>query len=146
MEYFVPSETSVSPLNALLLSIADLPKYLDKALNALSLHTEARTSFITYWLPSFLKHTHIAIRFLPQVSYERAAPLEVTPSPDVVTRIFMLFRGVDDDALSQWTDRWARQDDAELGMWRDCVGVDLDKALNEKLFRVLEWGGMEVDA
>ncbi|KAG2740062.1 hypothetical protein P692DRAFT_20840935 [Suillus brevipes Sb2] len=42
---------------------------------ALGLHTEARTSFITYWLTSFLKHEYIALRFVPQAAYERAASL-----------------------------------------------------------------------
>jgi hypothetical protein len=28
--------------------------------------------------------------------------------------------------------------------WKDVVGVDLDQALDVSLYRVLEWGGMEV--
>lgn len=145
IEYFVPSEASVNPTNAILLALSDLPSYLDKVLNVLGLHTEARTSFITYWLPSFNKHTHIALRFLPQVSYERAAPLDITPSPDIVTRVFMLFCGIDNESLQYWKDCWAKQDEAELSMWRDLVDVDKAKALDEKLFRVLEWGGMEIN-
>jgi hypothetical protein len=41
-------------------------------------------------LPYFLKHTHIAFRFVSQVSYNRAARLDIVPMLDVVTRIFML--------------------------------------------------------
>lgn len=102
--------------------------------------------FLRYWLPSFLKHTHIGLRFLPQASYERAAPLEVSPAPDVVTRVFMLFRGIhdDDELLSEWVDSRAQSSNAEFQKWREVVGVDLDKASDTKLFRVLEWGGMEV--
>ncbi len=55
-----------------------------------------------YWLPSFNKHPHIALRFVPQASYEYAAPLEVSPKPDVLTRLFMLFGGVKTDELPRW--------------------------------------------
>lgn len=71
------------------------------ALTALGLHVEARTSFITYWLPSILKHDFVALRFLHQASYEQAAPLDVEPNPHVVTRVFMLFKRVCEDELDQ---------------------------------------------
>ncbi|KAF8603243.1 hypothetical protein BDV93DRAFT_544909 [Ceratobasidium sp. AG-I] len=140
---FDPSKPIVTPDNAALLPIEKVTAYMDDALISLGLHTEARTSFITYWLPDLSKHKHIAIRFLPQREYEAAAPLNVIPVPDVVTRVFMLFRGVDEDQLESW--RAARElasESAEL--WREVVGVDIRRALDSSLFRVLEWGGMEV--
>jgi len=45
---FDPSRPSVSPADSILLPIGKVPGYLDTALKALTLHTEARTSFITY--------------------------------------------------------------------------------------------------
>jgi hypothetical protein len=48
MEAFDPSHPSVSPDESILLPIGKIPGYLDVALKALSLHTEARNSFITY--------------------------------------------------------------------------------------------------
>jgi hypothetical protein len=51
-EKFDPAAPIVKPENSILLSIADVPLYLDKALLALGLHTEARTSFITYIISS----------------------------------------------------------------------------------------------
>jgi len=48
METFDPSRPSVSPGDSILLPIGKVPGYLDAALKALALHTEARTSFITY--------------------------------------------------------------------------------------------------
>ncbi|KAG7087635.1 hypothetical protein E1B28_013583 [Marasmius oreades] len=146
-ERFIPNDTHITPQNSVLLSIEALPIYLDKTLKMLVLHTEARTSFITYWLPSFLKHKHIALRFLPQSSYEEAAPLDITPTPDVVTRIFMLFHGVSEDELKNagngWTEAVDRSSEGVV-FWQTVVGVDIGKAADENLFRVLEWGGMEV--
>ena len=97
-----------------------------------------------YWLPAILKHKYVALRFVPQASYERAAPLQVTPQPDVVTRVFMLFRGVQEDKLGlEWPHAQARAED-DVAWWKGVVGVDLEKANDTNLFRVLEWGGMEV--
>ncbi|KAF8594413.1 ubiquitin-domain-containing protein [Ceratobasidium sp. AG-I] len=90
---FDPSKPVLTPSNAALLPFEKVTAYIDDALLSLGLHTEARTSFITYWLPDLSKHRNIALRFLPQNEYEVAAPLNVSPVPDVVTRVFMLFRG-----------------------------------------------------
>ncbi|KAK0184732.1 hypothetical protein F5146DRAFT_938260, partial [Armillaria mellea] len=113
--------------------------YLDNVLRALGLHVEARTSFIIYWLPSILRHDFIALHFLPQASYEHAAPLDVNPKPDVVTHVFMLFRRVCEDELDEWE---GVSENVEF--WKDIVGVDCDGMKDEALFRVMEWGGMEV--
>jgi hypothetical protein len=47
IETFDPSRPSLSPGDSILLPISKIPTYLDAALKALTLHTEARTSFIT---------------------------------------------------------------------------------------------------
>jgi len=90
-----------------------------------------------------LKHHHLALRFVPQASYEQAAPLEISPSPDVITRVFMIFQGVAEEELQGWTAASCRASEA-VAYWRKVVGVDLERALDTNLFRVLEWGGMEV--
>ncbi|KAG8680775.1 hypothetical protein FRC11_002014 [Ceratobasidium sp. 423] len=89
----------------------------------MELHAEARTSFITYWLPNLSKHTHIALRFLPQDQYEASAPLHVIPAPNITTRVFMLFMGVQEVDLGAWK---AAQVPAQE--WSRIVGVDRAKA------------------
>ncbi|KDR73266.1 hypothetical protein GALMADRAFT_125361 [Galerina marginata CBS 339.88] len=143
VEIFNPNDVVINDENSVVIPVEKITPYLDEALCSLGLHTEARTSFITYWLPSMLKHKNIAFRFVPQASYEHAAPLEVLPSPDVVTRVFMVFQGITDEDLPQWSAATSKAE-ADLSWWREVVGVDLERALDEKLFRVLEWGGMEV--
>ncbi|KAF7293238.1 Ubiquitin family protein [Mycena chlorophos] len=123
------------------LAVDDVPLYLDAALFHLGLDTEARTSFITYWLPSFLHHEHILLSFVPQSAYEAAAPLSVVPTPNVITRIFMIFRALDADDRELWEGKEQR----EAVMWRAVVGVPEKKQQTDSaLFMVLEWGGMEV--
>jgi ubiquitin C len=100
----------------------------------------------SYWLPDLLKHEFVALRFLPQASYEKAAQMRISPAPDVVTRVFMLFRGVAPGDLGLWEQAAARAtaEDGGATFWARIVGVDLARALNRSMFRVLEWGGMEV--
>ncbi|KAJ7138854.1 hypothetical protein C8R46DRAFT_1234099 [Mycena filopes] len=137
---FSPLTSDLSPADSVLIAVDSITPYLDKVLFALGLHTEARTSFITYWLPSFLQHKHVALRFVPQAAYEASAALDITPAPDVVTRVFMLFKGAD-DALNGWSEADAVNDGER---WRQVVGVDVARTADATLFRVLEWGGMEV--
>ncbi|EUC55128.1 ubiquitin family protein, putative [Rhizoctonia solani AG-3 Rhs1AP] len=136
---FDPARPSILPSDSALLPFDKVTGYIDDALLAMELHAEARTSFITYWLPNLSKHTHIAIRFLPQDQYEESAPLCITPAPEITTRVFMLFMGVEESELGAWE---AAKVPAEE--WSRIVGVDKVKAKDVNLFRALEWGGMEV--
>ncbi|KAH9960158.1 hypothetical protein BC827DRAFT_1133568 [Russula dissimulans] len=145
-ETFDPSRPSVDPGDSVVLPIGKVAGYLDTVLKALTLHTEARTSFITYWLPDLLKHEYIALRFLSQASYERAAEMHISPTPDVVTRVFMLFRGVAKSDIGLWEQAAARASAEDGGtFWARVVGVDAVRAADDGLFRVLEWGGMEIE-
>ncbi|KAJ7025806.1 hypothetical protein C8F04DRAFT_1268793 [Mycena alexandri] len=135
VERFSRLTCDLSPVDSTLIAVGDLTTYLDKIPLALGLHIEARTSFIT-------SHKHTALRFAPQTTYETAAVLDITPTPDVVTRVFMLFKGVPADALGRWQDAKQKSDDSQR--WHSVVGVDVERAADAELFRALEWGGMEV--
>lgn len=93
-----------------------------------------------------MKHPHVALRFLPQASYEAAAPMEVTPRPDVVTRIFMVARGLDNEEAEheEWADASSRASQP-VEIWQKMVGMSLERASDPTIFRVLEWGGMFVN-
>ncbi|KAJ7493840.1 hypothetical protein FB451DRAFT_1387985 [Mycena latifolia] len=47
-----------------------------------------------------------------------------------------------DDDLDVWAASKPADDDGQR--WKGVVGVDVEPALDANLFRVLEWGGMEV--
>lgn len=78
----------------------------------------------------------------------------MSPTPDVVVRCFMVFRGVelgggndDSTAFAEW-DAAAAKAKEDPALWRAVVGMPDEKGVmaDESLFRVLEWGGMEVKA
>ncbi|KAG2746391.1 hypothetical protein P692DRAFT_20835970 [Suillus brevipes Sb2] len=143
LDTFSPTSSSLGDTNSIVIPVNKVSTYLDKSLQALGLHTEARTSFITYWLPSILKHEYIALRFVSQAAYERAASLNISPQPDVITRVFMLFKGIHKEHLKNWANA-QMQAEKDVGGWVDVVGVDPARAGDATLFRVLEWGGMEL--
>lgn len=141
---FDPSHPSLTPANAVLLPLASLLPYLSNTLKNLTMHAAARNDFITYWLPSLVRLNglgqNIAIRFVKQSEYATAAHLEVEPTPDVVTRVFMLFGGVERARTEEWADAAARFATTD---WGAVIGLSA-RAGNLEAFRVLEWGGMEV--
>ena len=141
-DYFDPAYPLLDPDSptAVLLPFATLLPYLDNVLKTLTLHTAARNDFITYWLPALAKHPFVALRFLPQPVYERAAELLVHPTPDIVTRVMMLFCGVPAADVEMWNAARDRIGDVN---WAALVGVRLEAA-DEGRFRVLEWGAIEV--
>ncbi|KIO32165.1 hypothetical protein M407DRAFT_241570 [Tulasnella calospora MUT 4182] len=63
----------------------------------------------------------------------------------------MMFQGIPNSESDHWKDGTGRFGESKKGnggsptMWRDVVGVEaVDKHSDEKLFRVVEWAGIEV--
>ncbi|KAH9944995.1 ubiquitin-domain-containing protein [Epithele typhae] len=144
IEHFDPTAPALDPTSptAVCLPTAELLPYLDAALKRLTLHVAARTDFITYWLPRLSRAPFVALRFVAQAAYARAAELHVAPAPDVVTRVFVLFRGVREDEAEAWAAARERAADGSVD-WVEVVGVQA-AATDPAAFRVLEWGAMEV--
>lgn len=55
----------------------------------------------------------------------------------------MIFRGIPEDQVAEWTSAQTRAS-TDVSWWRHVVGVDINKTCDPTLYRVLEWGGMEV--
>lgn len=53
----------------------------------------------------------------------------------------MIFKGVSD--VGRWPSSLKRAQD-DVAFWAEIVGVDPVAAWNDDLFRVLEWGAMEI--
>ncbi|KAF8896772.1 hypothetical protein CPB84DRAFT_1928784 [Gymnopilus junonius] len=81
--------------NSVVMSFHKITPYLDKALSALGLHTEERTSFITYWLPSLLKHKTVACA----IEYDRMVFFSLLFFPDSVTNSLSFFLCIDSPCL-----------------------------------------------
>lgn len=70
----------------------DAGEFLEDALTRLGLNARERCDMITYWLMELEAYPFNAIQFVDYQHYARSAKLDITPSPDVVIRVFMVFR------------------------------------------------------
>ncbi|TCD66900.1 hypothetical protein EIP91_000739 [Steccherinum ochraceum] len=126
--------------DSVLLRVTESVGYLNSSLKALGLHVEARASFLRYFLPSFIGNEYIAIRFLSETLYSQVMNLDITPVPDVLVRIFMIFKGISSDEIGAWPRAQARVRDPAI-RWRRVVGLpELDQLQDRNSFRILEWG------
>lgn len=97
-------------------------KFLQDKLAYLGLTPKEYNEFIVYWLPVLQKNKYNLITFAGE-DYEKVAPLNITPQPDSILRVMMLFKPLDEPV------KVAEQ---EL------------KPFYRKGFTVVEWGGTEV--
>lgn len=105
----------------------DTVAFLEKALSDLGLSDTEANAFIMYWLPLMEGKPYNVISFQTE-NFENAAVLEVTPSPDTVVRINMLFYSSD-----SYVDM-APQDLSSM-----------NPALSEREgFVLVEWGGGKI--
>jgi hypothetical protein len=104
-------------------SASDSRQFLACVLADMGLSAHEYNEFIEYWLPVLQKNEYNLIHFAGS-EYEDLATLEVSPKPDAVLRVFMVFKstGKDTRALPQHFDNFVR-----------------------KGFTVVEWGGMQLD-
>jgi hypothetical protein len=80
--------------------------------------------FVTYWLPALEKNPHNVIELVDEARYAAYARLSVTPTPDTVIRLFMIFA----------------KSDTPVG-----VGAPRIEQHTRDGFTVVEWGGANLD-
>ncbi len=73
---------------------SDTATFLNQALTDLGLSTKEIADFSEYWTPRMTPNRYNFIHFATD-EYSQHIPLEVTPKPDTVIRVFMLFRALD---------------------------------------------------
>ncbi len=62
--------------------------------------------------------------------------MRILPTPDVVNRLFMLFRGVCSDGVGLWAPAAARTTAEDRPtFWTEVVGVDAVRTSDRTLFR-----------
>ncbi|VDB93368.1 unnamed protein product [Peniophora sp. CBMAI 1063] len=123
--------------NSVVLAYNEVSSYLEQVLRALSLDANVRECFFLSHFWNLIRTRYIAIRFLDQGLYEELVPLALSPPPDVITRIVMVFQRLDEADVAAWPNARERK---ELGpeYWKEVTGVD-ERALDILLYRALEW-------
>ncbi len=75
-------------------SSKDVEVYLEKSLKTLGLNTREANDFIVYWLPVLEKNTYSLIEW-KTTEYTDMAKLHISPKPDTLIRVFMVFKKSD---------------------------------------------------
>lgn len=97
--------------------------FLESTLATLGLSEREANEFIIYWLPRMENNPFNVICF-PSEEYSEHARLQITPAPDTLIRVFMVFKPV------------AKRID---------IAPQTLKPMTRRGFTVVEWGGTELD-
>lgn len=106
---------------------SDTLKFFEDCLPKLGLNSGEMDDFITYWLPYMVDNPYNVVSF-ETVEYEKAVTLSVTPKPDTVLRVFMI---------------WYPSDVSVKELPLQKLGKNVSKRSGKT---VVEWGGMEIDS
>jgi hypothetical protein len=71
----------------------DLVPFLENSLKTLGLNYKESQEFIIYWLPILEKNQLNLIKFETN-KYNELQPIEITPKPDTLIRVMMVFKKV----------------------------------------------------
>lgn len=72
---------------------SEVESFLVGKLKILGLNARERTDFITFWVPKMIGKENIFIRFETK-AYDKAVPLNISPKPESMQRIYMVWRAV----------------------------------------------------
>jgi hypothetical protein len=97
--------------------------YLEKSLKTLGLNTRETNDFMVYWLPVLEKNKYSLIEW-KTTEYTDMAKLHISPKPDTLIRIFMVFQSADSPV---------KTGDPKLSK------------SSRKGYSVIEWGGCNLD-
>lgn len=99
--------------------------FFEKQLSAMNLSPREQQDFITYWCPRMLANEKSFVQFVFNENYDQFAGITITPKPDHVFRVMML--------------------------WKNAAGMNARQVQPQKIesvtregFTVVEWGGTEL--
>lgn len=98
-------------------------EFLVEKLEYLGLTPKEYNEFIVFWLPIMQENKYNLITFVGE-DYENQAQLKITPQPDSILRVMMVFKPLND---------FMKVEEQEL------------KPFLRKGFTVVEWGGIELN-
>ena len=70
--------------------------FLEEKLALLGLNEREAEEFIVYWLPKLESNPYNYIRFATKEEIDENMPIEITPKPDTMMRILMIYKGLND--------------------------------------------------
>lgn len=129
---FWEGETSMTPSDAeqntgFVVERDGLTGFFEEKLTAMGLNAREQEDFITYWCPRMQEKEKYFIHFMFTAEYDEIVGMKITPTPDHVFRVFML-----------WEDGTNRDENR--------VTAQVIQPFSREGFTVVEWGGGEINA
>lgn len=101
----------------------DVASFLEEKLAILGLNEREAEEFIIYWLPKMESNKYNFVRFETKEEIDEDMPLEITPKPDTVIRVVMVYKKI----LKPYD-----------------VKEQVLETPERKGFTVVEWGGTKI--
>lgn len=101
----------------------NIAEFLEEKLSILGLTDREREEFIIYWLPKLEANNYNYIRFATVDEINENMSLEITPKPQTLIRILMIFKGLENPII---------------------VDEQVLTPVERKGFVAVEWGGAEI--
>lgn len=101
----------------------DTKDFLQKKLSEIGLIPKEYNEFIVYWLPYMQDNEYNLIHFASG-RYEKLAKLDITPTPDSILRVFMVFKKLD---------KYVHIEEQTFPEFK------------REGFTIVEWGGTEIE-
>lgn len=102
----------------------DTAEFLRDTLSKIGLTPKEYNEFIVYWMPRMQNNKYNLIHFASKEEYDDHAVLDISPKPDSVLRVFMVYKPLTE---------WQKVGQQEINPF-ECKG-----------FTVVEWGGTEAE-
>jgi len=101
----------------------EVTSFFEEKLTILGLNDREKTDFITFWAPKMDVKDYYYINF-PNEIFDSLHPLTVSPRPDSIQRVFMVYEGLDEKVN---------------------VKQQPLTPFSRSGFSVIEWGGSEIE-
>jgi hypothetical protein len=102
----------------------DTSKFLEEKLEILGLNEREINEFIVYWLPKMEHNKYNYVRFETKEEIDEYMPLEISPKPESVIRVYMNYKALDEKI--------------------EVKEQKLEK-VERKGYSVIEWGGSVIE-
>lgn len=83
------------PTEGFVVARENVDSFLSEKLAKLGLLPKEIKDFKEFWVPKFTEKPYYFITFLPKSDFDKLAPLNVSPKPQTVIRVFMDYQGLD---------------------------------------------------
>lgn len=119
------SQSGINYSTGFVVNSNEVTAFLEEKLTAMGLNDQEKTDFITFWGPRMTQAGKGFVQFLFNEEYNEIATINVSPQPDAIFRVYMLFTPLENTV--------------ELSPAPQEI-----KSVNRKGFTVIEWGGSEI--